>query len=48
MKRFYVEAGFKKMIQKFEETEDLGLIRGRGRTLILNETVEEVAFDIVE
>ena len=35
------------MIQKFEETGDFGVIRERGRTRILNETVE-LAFDIVE
>ena len=50
VKKSSVEAGFKKkkLIQKFEETGDLGVMRGRGRTLILNENVEEVAFDIVK
>ena len=47
MKIYYVEEGFKRMIQKFEEIEDLGGMWGRGRTRILNETVEEVDFDIV-
>ena len=37
----------KKLIQKFEETRDLGVMRGRGRKRISNETVE-VAFDVVE
>ena len=36
------------MIQKFEETGDLDVIRGSGRKRILKETVEEVALDIVE
>ena len=49
MKRSYVEAGFeKKMMQRFEETRNLGLMRGSGRKRISNETVEEVAFDLVE
>ena len=38
----------KKMIQKFEETEVLGVMRGRGRKRISNETVEEVALAVVE
>ena len=37
-----------KKIQKFEETGHLGVILGRGRKRILNETVKEVAFDAVE
>ena len=36
------------MIQKFEETGDLGVMQGRGRPRISNETIEEVVFDIVE
>ena len=38
----------KKIFQKFEETGDLGVVRGRGRKRILSEIVREVAFDIVE
>ena len=34
----------KKIIQKFEKTGDLGVMRGRERKRISNETVEEVAF----
>ena len=37
----------KKMIQKFGETRDLGVMRGRVRKRISNEIVE-VAFDVVE
>ena len=36
------------MIQTFEETKDLGMMRGRGRKRISNETVKEVAFAVVE
>ena len=36
------------MIQKVEETGDLGVIQGRGRKRISNEAAEEVAFDVVE
>ena len=36
------------MIQKFEETRDLGVMRGRGKKQISNETMEEVALDAVE
>ena len=36
----------KKMIQKFEKIGDLGVVRGRKRKQISNETVE-VAFDVV-
>ena len=36
------------MIQKFEEIGNLGVMRGRGRKRISNETVDEVAFAIVE
>ena len=36
------------MIQKFEKTVDLGVIRGRGRKGISNKSVEEVTFDVVE
>ena len=38
----------KKRIQKFEETGYLDVMRGSGRKRISNETVEEVAFDVVE
>ena len=38
----------KKIIQKFEKTKDLSVVRGRGRKQISYETVEEVAFDVVE
>ena len=38
----------KKMIQKFEEIGDLGVMRGRGRKRISNETVEAVALAVVE
>ena len=37
----------KKMIQKFEKTGDLGVVRGRERKQISNKTEEEVAFDVV-
>ena len=37
----------KRMIQKFVETRDLNVMRGRGRKRISNETVE-VAFDVVK
>ena len=36
------------MIQKFEETGDSGVMRGRGRKWISNETEEEVAFAVLE
>ena len=38
----------KKMIQKFVETVDLGMRRGKGRKQISNKTVDEVAFTVVE
>ena len=45
----YIEADFeKKMIHKFEETGDLDVMRGKGRTQIPNETVQEVSFAVVE
>ena len=47
VKRSYVKAGFKKMIQKFEETGYLGVKQERGRKRISNETVEEMAFAVV-
>ena len=37
----------KRIIQKFKKTGDLGVVRGRERKQISNETVEEVAFDAV-
>ena len=37
-----------KMIQKFVETRDLGVMQERGRKRISNEAVEAVAFDVVE
>ena len=36
------------MIQKLEETRDLGVMRGKGRKQISNETLEEVALAVVE
>ena len=36
------------MTQKSEETGDLGVMRRRGKKRLLNETVEEMAFDLVE
>ena len=47
MKRSYAETGFKKRIQKFEKTGDLGTVRGRERKQISNETIEDAAFDVV-
>ena len=37
----------KKMIEKFQKTGDLGVVRGRERKQISNETIEDVAFDVV-
>lgn len=39
---------FKKMITKFEESGELGVLQGKGRKRISDETVEEVALLIVE
>ena len=39
--------GFKNMTENNEVTGDLGVMRGRGRKWISNETVQEVAFAVV-
>ncbi|GFX05479.1 hypothetical protein TNCV_1008011 [Trichonephila clavipes] len=36
------------MIMKFEETGDLGVLPGRGRKPVENETVEEVGTAVIE
>ena len=38
----------KKMIQKFDATWNLGMMRGKGRKRISNETVEKVALAVLE
>ncbi|GFY33988.1 uncharacterized protein TNCV_4596961 [Trichonephila clavipes] len=40
--------GLRKMIMKFEETGNLGVLPGKGRKLFGTETVEEVAAAVVE
>ena len=38
----------RKIIQKFQETGDSGIMQGRGRKRVSNETVLEVAHAVVE
>ncbi|GFX14932.1 hypothetical protein TNCV_1486731 [Trichonephila clavipes] len=44
----YIRIYLRKMIMKFEETGDLGVLPGRRRKLVGTESVEEVTTAVVE